>query len=121
VSLLYWISTSLLSLIVLLSAGAYFLHEGTIDGIRELGFPDFFRVQLGVLKILAVVLLLLPMTPLQVREWAYAGLGLFFLTSIVAHVAHRDSFGLTLLNLVFIALLAASNFSFYKMKDVLPS
>lgn len=113
---LYWISTALISGIVLLSAASYFFHQGTIDGVRALGFPDFFRIQLGVMKIAGAIVLLLPKAPVRLKEWAYAGIGLFFITAIVAHTAHNDSFVLTLLNLVFIALLVASNISYYKIK-----
>ncbi len=104
----YWISTALLSLILLWSAYSYIFSKATIEGVRDLGFPDFFRVQLAVLKIIAVLVILLPQIPIQFKEWAYAGVGLFFLTAIVAHTAHKDPFFITLINLVFIAILITS-------------
>ena len=87
---IYWATTSLVSIAVLLSAFTYIFHKGTIDGIRELGFPDFFRIQLGVLKVLAVVILLAPQVPIQIKEWAYAGF--FFLMSgaLLTHLAMND-------------------------------
>lgn len=90
-NLIYWVSTTLVSAFMLVSAYTYFFHNLTIEGFRELGFPDFFRIQLAVLKILAVVVLLLPVIPIKYKEWAYAGVGLFLITAIVAHVAHNDS------------------------------
>ena len=105
---LYWGSTSLLCLFLALSAGSYFVSESTIVGVRELGFPDFFRVQLGILKLVAVLVLLLPQVPLPAKEWAYAGAGLFLLTALVAHVAHGDSIWLSVLLVAFMALLVAS-------------
>ena len=99
------------------SALSYFLHGNTIAGVRALGFPDFFRYQLGVLKLIAVVVLLAPGLPVYVRDWAYAGAGLFFLTAIVAHAAHRDPWFINLINVVFLALLIVSNLYMRKLNQ----
>ena len=112
---IYWTSTSLLALIVLVSAASYFFHKATIDGLRDLGFPAFFRVQLAILKIAAALVLLLPAVPMPAKEWAYAGVALFFLTAIVAHLAHRDPLAISLLPLVFLALLAVSRFTLSRL------
>ena len=112
---IYWTSTLLLSAILLWSAIAYLTNKEMIEGVKSLGFPDFFRIQLAVLKILAVVVLLVPQVPLQVKEWGYAGVGLFFITAIVAHIAHKDGWGITVLNLVFMAVLITSNIYLHKL------
>jgi hypothetical protein len=112
---MYWISTSLISVYLLLSAYSYFFSKSTIEGVRELGFPDFFRIELAILKIIAVLVLLIPSVPIQLKEWAYAGIGLFLLTAIVAHIAHKDHFGITLINLLFLVILIWSNYSLLKL------
>jgi len=84
----------------------------TIDGIKELGFPSFFRVQLAILKILAVVVLIVPIVPAQLKEWAYAGAALFFLTAIVAHIANKDSWLILIVNIIFILILFVSNITY---------
>ncbi|MEL7273746.1 MAG: DoxX family protein [Pseudomonadota bacterium] len=106
--MIYWVSTSLLCAYLLASALSYLVSQNTIDGIRDLGFPDFFRVQLAILKLLAIPALLLPMVPLAAKEWAYAGVALFILTAIVAHFAHGDPWVLNLLNAALLAILIAS-------------
>jgi len=88
--IIYWSSTILISLFLLWSSYTYLFSKVTINGIRELGFPDHFRIQLGILKIIAVIILLIPQFPLQFKEWAYSGILLFFITAIVAHTAHKD-------------------------------
>ncbi|MEM7052089.1 MAG: DoxX family protein [Acidobacteriota bacterium] len=113
--LLYWISTALVVLFLLASALTYFFHRATIEGVRELGFPDFFRLQLAVLKLVAVVVLLLPIVPLVAKDWAYAGTALFLLTAIVAHTAHRDPITLSLVSVVMFALLVASRISLHRL------
>ncbi|MEO0731877.1 MAG: DoxX family protein [Bacteroidota bacterium] len=105
---IYWTSTLLLSGFLLLSSYTYFFSQATIEGLRDLGFPDFFRVQLGVLKLLAVAALLYQKDVSPVKEWAYAGVACFLITAIVAHVAHRDSAGImVLLGLLCVALVAS--------------
>lgn len=117
-NLIYWISTSLVSAFLLLSSYTYLFNNATIEGVKELGFPDYFRIQLAILKIVAALLILLPVVPLQVKEWAYAGVGLFFITAIVAHVAHKDSIVITIINLVLIGLLITSNIYLRKYLNV---
>ncbi len=108
-NMIYWVSTSLLSLILSASALSYLFHQNTISGIADLGFPDFFRLELSVLKLIAALVLIIPHVPLQIKEWAYAGAFFFFVTAIVAHIAHRDSHMISALNVVFIILLIVSN------------
>ncbi|MEO1518014.1 MAG: DoxX family protein [Bacteroidota bacterium] len=107
---IYWTSTLAISGFLLLSSYTYFFSESTINGLKELGFPNFFRIQLGVLKIIGAIILLLPKAPLYLKEWAYAGAGFFLLTALVAHIAHRDSVMITILLLVLFATLAVSRY-----------
>lgn len=109
--MLYWISTSLLCILLALSAGSYVLHDATIRGVGDLGFPDYFRIQLAVLKLIAIPVLLVPAVPDFMKQWAYAGVALFLLTAMVAHFAHRDPIVINLLNLAALGILAVSMFS----------
>ncbi|WP_282043997.1 DoxX family protein [Winogradskyella flava] len=114
----YWTTTILLAAFLLWSAYTYLFSKSTIDGVRALGFPDHFRIQLVVLKIIAVIILLIPQFPIQLKEWAYVGVGLFFITAIVAHTAHNDPFFITLMNLALIGVTIASNVYLYKLKSL---
>ncbi|MFK7966431.1 MAG: hypothetical protein AB8C46_20905 [Burkholderiaceae bacterium] len=40
--MIYWISTGIVVTFLALSALSYLLHQPTMQGIRDLGFPDFF-------------------------------------------------------------------------------
>ncbi|WP_299766506.1 DoxX family protein [uncultured Dokdonia sp.] len=112
--MIYWISTTLTSIFLLWSAYSYLYSKAAIEGVRALGFPDFFRKQLVVLKILAAILILVPMVPLYIKEWAYAGIALFFITAIVAHTAHKDPISITLINVVLIIILIISYIYLHK-------
>lgn len=107
----YWISTIIIAAFLLLSSYTYFFSEHTINGLKDLGFPDFFIIQLGVLKLFAVVVLLVPSIPAYVKEWAYAGVGLFLITAMVAHIAHQDSILIVFLLFILFAVLITSRYS----------
>lgn len=106
--MIYWLTTSIIAAMLALSAGSYLLHDPTIAGVRDLGFPDFLRIQLAILKLLAIPVLLAPAVPIYLKEWAYAGVVFFLITAIVAHFAHDDPLLLNLLNVVLLAVLAVS-------------
>ncbi len=115
----YWISTILISIFLLWSAFSYVYSKPAIEGFKELGFPNFFRIQLVILKVLAAIVILVPIVPIQVKEWAYAGIALFLITAIVAHMAHKDPLFITLINVVFIVILIISNIFLHKNNAIL--
>ena len=43
------------------------------QGIRHLGYPEYFGMTLVIFKILGVLALIIPQVPKRVKEWAYAG------------------------------------------------
>ena len=106
---IYWVSTTIIGAFLALSSYSYIFSKSTIEGIKELGFPDFFRIELAVLKLIAVFLLLIPSIPIQLKEWTYAGVGFFLLTAMVAHISHKDSIGILFLLLILFAILIVSN------------
>ena len=91
--IIYWIATIWLAL-GMVSTGAVQLFktkegQGGVDMITHLGYPVYLLTILGICKILGVVALLIPKSPL-LKEWAYAGF--FFLMSgaIFSHIASAD-------------------------------
>lgn len=94
---------------LVLSALSYFFHQATIEGVRNLGFPDFFRIELAILKLIAVIVLITPAFPHYIKEWAYAGIALFYVTAIVAHFIHKDPYFINMINVFFLGLLIVSN------------
>lgn len=89
--IIYWTSTGLMSAMMLMSGIMYFIAPEVKEGMIHLGFPDFFRIELGTAKIIAAFLLILPMIPARIKEWAYAGLGIVFISAILAHINAGDS------------------------------
>ncbi len=115
----YWISTILTSIFLFWSAYSYLYSKPAIEGFKELGFPNFFRIQLVVLKVLAAIIILIPIIPIQIKEWAYAGIALFFITAIVAHMVHKDPFSITLINIVLVVILIISYLCLHKNNTII--
>jgi hypothetical protein len=101
---LYWIFTILFALIMLSTAVPnVMMSEDSIALIHTaLGYPEYFIMFIGIVKILGVIGILIPGYP-RVTEWAYAGL--FFdlaaatISGIAAQGLNAGQFGM----LIFIA------------------
>lgn len=112
---MYWSSTLIIAVFLLWSSYTYLFSKAIIEGVKALGFPDYFRIQMAILKALAVIIILTPIIPIQIKEWTYAGIALFFLTAIIAHIAHKDPMIITIINLALIVVLIVSYIYFHKL------
>ncbi|WP_282038510.1 DoxX family protein [Saccharicrinis aurantiacus] len=111
---IYWISTIIISAFLFISSYSYIFSDATKEGIKALGFPDFFRIELAVLKLLAAILILIPNLNIQLKEWTYGGIALFLVTAFVAHLKHRDSIFIMLLLVVLMLTLIVSYIYLHK-------
>jgi hypothetical protein len=59
------------------------------EAYTHLGFPDYFRIELALAKLLGAVLLLAP-APARLKEWAYAGFAITLGSALIAHFAVGD-------------------------------
>jgi hypothetical protein len=85
-----------------------------VEGIRHLGYPDYFRVLLTVFKVAGALALLLPFVKGRVKEWAYAGFAFTILSAFISHWAVDGFSGQTLFPLVVFAILVVSYVSYGK-------
>jgi uncharacterized membrane protein len=106
-ALIYWISTALLSVQMILSGIMYFTSPDVSAGFVHFGFPDFFRQELGLAKLVGAVLLLLPQAPRWLKEWTYAGFAITFVSAFIAHTV-VDGIGTAMAPLFPLALLVVS-------------
>jgi hypothetical protein len=81
----YWVVTILFSAFMGLSAVGYLTAPMFAKAFAHLGYPDYFRVELAVAKLIGVGALLLPV-PREVKEWTYAGFGIVLISATIAHV-----------------------------------
>jgi hypothetical protein len=85
----FWIVTALFCLQIGFTGYAQLRLPQVADAFHHLGFPDYFRVQLSLAKLLGVVLLLAPV-PARVKEWTYAGFAFDLGSALIAHFAVGD-------------------------------
>ena len=88
--IIYWIATIWLSL-GMASTGIVQLMtiKEEADMMDRLGYPLYFLTILGIWKLLGVIAVLIPKTPL-VKEWAYAGFFFAMTGAILSHIAVAD-------------------------------
>jgi hypothetical protein len=113
----FWVSTT-----------AIFLFEGVMtaltsqtqmakDGITGLGYPLYFGTMLAVFKVVGTIVLMLPMAPKRVKEWAYAGFGIDFIAAFVSLTVVGGFTAVSLFPVIVFAVLVVSYVSYHKMTD----
>ena len=85
----FWIVTGLFCLQIGFTAYAQLRLPQVAAAFTHLGFPDYFRVELALAKLLGVLVLLAPV-PARLKEWAYAGFAIVLGSAIIAHLAVGD-------------------------------
>lgn len=91
--IIYWVATLWLSLGMVSTAIVQLIKvEEEVTAIKTLGYPIYLMTILGIWKILGVIVILFPKTPL-LKEWAYAGFFFSMSGAIFSHIAVKDSFG----------------------------
>ena len=113
---LYYISTGLLSLLMLFSAGMYFFnHEAIAERFTNLGYPTYIIYPFAVAKILGLIAIWTRKVD-WLKEWAYAG---FFFDVVLAASAHLmiddGAHWMAIFGLVMVVL------SYYSQKQIFAS
>lgn len=93
--IIYWIATGLVSALMLMSAGMYFINTEEVKGIFEgFGYPSYIVIPLAVAKVLGVAAILTRRSRMLL-EWAYAGFFFDFILAFAAHWFAQDGGHLT--------------------------
>ncbi len=98
-----------------MSSISYFTIETATEGFKHLGFPDYFRVELAIAKLIGAIVLTLPFFKERVKEWAYAGFSITFISATFAHVSVHDEMGKIIAPLIIFLLLLTSYYFKRKM------
>ena len=116
--IIYWLTTGIISLMMLFSAFSYLTNEEIKAAFTQLGFPGYFRIELAVAKILGAAVLLLPMVSLRLKEFAYFGFAITFISAVIAHISSGQPASVAIMPVVFLAVLAVSYFYLRKIKQL---
>jgi len=114
--IIYWISTSLIGLFIL--PGIFFLNSPmAVEGIKHLGLPMWFHLELGIGKFIGGLILLLPFIPKRIKEWAYVALGIDMISATIALCAVDGVTGKSFAPLIAFALLLVSYVYYHKLNN----
>lgn len=106
--IIYWTTTGILAAMMLFSAFGYFTNEEMKAAFVHLGFPGFFRIELAIAKIIGVLVLLIPFIPKEIKDMAYAGFAITFISAFIAHTSSGDPISVAIMPLVFLGILLVS-------------
>jgi hypothetical protein len=112
--IIYWTTTSIICLFA--STAIFMNSKMAIDGATHLGIPRWLGLEVSIGQLLGLVLLIIPAVPARVKEWAYVGFGIMYISAAVAHIAVGDPLNNTIMAIVFFGLLLVSYTSFHKIQ-----
>ena len=110
IRILYWVFTILFSAMMLLSAIPDIMNEpdaiSFMNGILQ--YPVYIIPFIGWAKVLGVIAIVYPKTPINIKEWAYAGLAFSLIFAFISHSCVDRNIGYMVMPLVFLGILAVS-------------
>ncbi len=115
--IVYWVSTTLIFLFDGVMPALTSHLPLAVESIKHLGYPDYFRVQLTVFKVVGAVVLILPKIPARFKEWAYVGFAINFISATIAHGVVDGFVFDTIFPLIILAILAGSYVSYHKLTE----
>jgi hypothetical protein len=86
----YWIFTIPFCLMMGFTVYAQLFLPQVAQVFSHLGFPNYFRIELCWAKLAGLLVLILPMAPPRLKEWAYAGFTIVLVSALIAHLSVGD-------------------------------
>lgn len=112
---IFWAATIFIALLEGVMPALTSQTELAKEGIRHLGYPEYFGNALVVFKILGVLALVIPQIPQRVKEWAYAGFAFDFIFATISHSVVDGINGQTFFPLVVLGILVVSYIYYHKL------
>ena len=115
IKITYWTTTSLVALLMSYSVFAYLTQPAVDEAFHHLGYPSYFRVELALAKLVGVVVLVSPVAS-RIKEWAYAGFTIVFISAFIAHTVSGDPIAARINPIISLALLIVSYVTYHKLQ-----
>jgi len=116
-TIIYWTTTGIICAVMIFSAINFSMSRPLAPGgesFAHLGYPDYFKTELTIAKILGVLALLIPSIPATLKEFAYFGFAIVLVSASIAHFSIGDGLMFVLDPLIFFGLLIVSYAYFRK-------
>jgi hypothetical protein len=114
--LFYWSTTIIIFLMEGVMPALTSQSEMAKEGIRHLGYPEYFGNALVVFKVLGTLLLIVPQVPARLKDLAYGGFLFDFLFAAISLIAVDGLNAMAALPIFFIGILAVSYSSYHKLQ-----
>jgi hypothetical protein len=115
--IIYWSTTGLIALFEGVMPALTSQTKLAKEGIKHLGYPEYFGDALIIFKVLGVLALIIPKVPTRIKEWAYAGFAFDFIFASISHGAVDGINFQTFFPFIVLAILILSYFSYHKLKE----
>lgn len=115
--MIFWITTIIIFLFEGVMPALTSQSEMAKEGIRHLGYPEYFGNALVVFKIIGVLILVIPQVSNRVKEWAYAGFAFDFIFASISHFAVDGVDFQSFFPLIFLVILATSYIYHHKIEQ----
>jgi len=113
--IIYYTTTAITSVMMLFIAFETLTKPEVKESMAHLGFPGYFRVELGIAKIIGAIFLWLPIRLL--KDSAYIGFAIMFISAALAHSVVGDPAGKVFAGFAFLAILIVSYVSSVKLQE----
>ncbi|RZJ56140.1 MAG: DoxX family protein [Flavobacterium sp.] len=114
--IIFWITTILIFLFEGVMPAFTSQTEMAKEGIRHLGYPEYFGNALVVFKVLGSLILVIPQIPKNVKEWAYAGFGFDFIFASISYFVVEGIGFKGFFPLIILVILAISYIYYHKIE-----
>ena len=115
--IIFWTTTILIALFEGVMPALTFQSEMAKEGIKHLGYPEYFGNALVIFKVLGVLALIIPQVPKRLKEWAYAGFAFDFIFAAISHGAVDGMNGQTFFPFIVLAILMLSYVYYHKLNE----
>jgi len=116
--IIFWTATIIIALMEGLMPALTSQSELAKEGIRHLGYPEYFGNSLVIFKIFGVIALIIPKVPKLIKEWAYAGFTFDFLFATISHGAVDGINFQTFFPLLILIILMISYIYYHKIYSI---
>lgn len=113
----FWVATIIIFLLEGVMPALTSNSELAREGITHLGYPLYFVFLLTGFKVLGSIALVVPQIPSRVKEWAYAGFAIDFISAFVS-ISVVDGFSpMALFPIVMLGILIVSYVYYHKINS----
>ena len=114
--IIFWTTTIIIFLMEGVMPAFTSQTELAKEGIRHLGYPEYFGNALVVFKVLGSLILIISKVSMRIKEWAYAGFAFDFIFASISHFAVDGMNFQSFFPLLFLGILIVSYRSFHRLK-----